>query len=179
MVLLMMGLRGVGDSLTPLWFMGLSVVLDSTLNPVFILGLGPAPRMGIAGSATATLLANYHLADRDGRSTSMRATCRSGCADAELRFLIPNRALRARDRGQGLSDGPADAGGIVRGGLAMIGLVNRGGVVVTAAYGVTQQLWTYIQMPAMAIGAARSARWRRRISAPAGGIGSAGSRDRR
>src|SRR3546814_6010900 len=41
--------------------------------------------------------------------------------------------------------------------LAMLGLVNREGVVTTAAYGVTQQLWTYVQMPAMALGAAVSA----------------------
>ena len=39
----------------------------------------------------------------------------------------------------------------------MMGLVNREGVEVTAAYGVAQQLWTYVQMPAMAIGAAVSA----------------------
>jgi Na+-driven multidrug efflux pump len=39
----------------------------------------------------------------------------------------------------------------------MLGLVNRHGVHVTAAYGVTQQLWTYVQMPAMALGAAVSA----------------------
>ena len=58
LTLLMMALRGAGDSLTPLWFMIVAVVLDSCLNPVFILGLGPAPRMGIAGSATATLVAN-------------------------------------------------------------------------------------------------------------------------
>src|SRR6476469_9188187 len=38
--------------------MVIAVLLDSTLNPVFILGLGPAPRMGIAGSATATVIAN-------------------------------------------------------------------------------------------------------------------------
>ena len=59
LTLLMMALRGAGDSLTPLWFMILSVVLDSGLNPVFILGLGPAPRMGIAGAAFSTLVANY------------------------------------------------------------------------------------------------------------------------
>src|SRR5213075_2099560 len=59
LTLLMMALRGAGDSLTPLWFMIVAVVLDSGLNPVFILGLGPAPRLGIAGSATATLVANY------------------------------------------------------------------------------------------------------------------------
>ena len=42
-VLLMMALRGAGDAMTPLWLMILAVVLDSGLNPVFILGLGPAP----------------------------------------------------------------------------------------------------------------------------------------
>ena len=49
LTLAMMALRGAGDSLTPLWFMIVAVVLDSGLNPVFILGLGPAPRLGIAG----------------------------------------------------------------------------------------------------------------------------------
>src|SRR3954465_6387357 len=59
MIVLMMGLRGSGDALTPLWFMIVAVVLDAGLNPVFILGLGPAPALGIAGSATATVIANY------------------------------------------------------------------------------------------------------------------------
>src|SRR6185295_18596714 len=53
-LVLIMGLRGTGDAMTPLWFMLVAVVLDSGLNPVFILGLGPAPALGIAGSATAT-----------------------------------------------------------------------------------------------------------------------------
>ena len=57
-VLLMMALRGSGDAMTPLFLMILAVVLDSGLNPVFILGFGPAPKLGIAGSATATLIAN-------------------------------------------------------------------------------------------------------------------------
>ncbi len=41
--------------------------------------------------------------------------------------------------------------------MAMFGLVNREGVDTAAAFGVTMQLWTYVQMPAMAIGAAVSA----------------------
>ena len=41
--------------------------------------------------------------------------------------------------------------------LAMIGLVNAEGVHTAAAYGVTMQLWAYVQMPAMAFGAAVSA----------------------
>jgi Na+-driven multidrug efflux pump len=52
-----MALRGAGDARTPFVFLVLNVVLDIALNPLFIFGLGPVPRMGIAGSATATLLA--------------------------------------------------------------------------------------------------------------------------
>src|SRR4051795_11004112 len=59
LTMLMMTLRGSGDAMTPLWFMIVAVILDGGLNPVFILGLGPAPRLGIAGSATATVIANY------------------------------------------------------------------------------------------------------------------------
>ena len=59
LTLLMMALRGAGDSLTPLWFMIVAVVLDSGLNPFFIRGSGPSPRMGIAGSAMSTLVGNY------------------------------------------------------------------------------------------------------------------------
>ena len=52
-----MVLRGAGDARTPFLFLLLCVVLDITLNPLFIFGWGPVPRMGIAGSATATLVA--------------------------------------------------------------------------------------------------------------------------
>jgi putative MATE family efflux protein len=155
MVLLMMGLRGVGDSLTPLWFMLLNVFLDSTLNPVFILGLGPAPQMGIAGSAMATLVAGY------GSLSAMIAyiylrDLPIRLRGSEWRFLVPDPALMRVILAKGFPMG-LQMLVVSSAALAMIGLVNREGVVVTAAYGVTQQLWTYIQMPAMAVGAAVSA----------------------
>src|SRR5438552_14095738 len=50
-------LRGAGDSKTPFYFMLLSVAIDIALNPVFIFGFGPIPRLGIAGSAVATVVA--------------------------------------------------------------------------------------------------------------------------
>ncbi len=56
---LMMALRGSGDAMTPLIFMGMAVLLDIALNPLFILGWGPLPALGIAGSALATAAANY------------------------------------------------------------------------------------------------------------------------
>ena len=53
---LMTVLRGAGDSRTPFYFMLLAVVLDIALNPLLIAGIGPFPRLGIAGSATSTLV---------------------------------------------------------------------------------------------------------------------------
>jgi len=41
--------------------------------------------------------------------------------------------------------------------LVMLGLVNHQGSIAVAAYGAVNQLWNYIQMPAMAIAAAVSA----------------------
>src|SRR5580704_7048493 len=54
---LMAVLRGAGDSRTPFVYLSMSVVLDIALNPLLIFGLGPVPRLGIAGSAIATLIA--------------------------------------------------------------------------------------------------------------------------
>jgi putative MATE family efflux protein len=155
LTMLMMALRGGGDSLTPLWFMMLDVVLDIALNPVFILGLGPAPRLGIAGSALATTIAAYvslssMIVYIYARDLPLRLRGR------ELRYLMPDRDLLRIILAKGFPIG-LQMIVISSSALAMLGLVNSHGVHVTAAYGVTQQLWTYVQMPAMALGAAVSA----------------------
>jgi putative MATE family efflux protein len=150
-----MALRGAGDSLTPLWFMILSVVLDSGLNPVFILGLGPAPRMGIAGAAFSTLVANYVaffalLIYVYARDLPLRLRGR------ELSYLLPDTAILRTIVTKGLPMG-IQMIIISVSALALVGLVNHEGVDTTAAFGVAMQLWTYVQMPAMALGAAVSA----------------------
>src|SRR3984957_20980337 len=53
---LQMAQRGAGDSRTPFYFMALAVVLDIILNPLLIAGVGPFPKLGIAGSAVSTLI---------------------------------------------------------------------------------------------------------------------------
>ncbi|MBV9884261.1 MAG: MATE family efflux transporter [Sphingomonadaceae bacterium] len=154
-IVLMMGLRGSGDALTPLWFMLVAVVLDAGLNPVFILGLGPAPRLGIAGSATATVIANYvgliglllYIYNRD---LPLRLRGR------ELRYLKPDPAILKTIVKKGFPMG-LQMIVISSSALATMGLVNREGVDTTAAFGVAMQLWTYLQMPAMALSAAASA----------------------
>ncbi|HEX2762277.1 MAG TPA: MATE family efflux transporter [Allosphingosinicella sp.] len=155
MVSWMMAMRGGGDAMTPLWFMILAVLLDSGLNPVLILGLGPAPRMGIAGAATATVIANFTslaalLAYVYRRDLPLRLR------GAELAYLKPDRAVLRTIVLKGLPMG-LQMIVISTSALALIGLVNREGVATTAAFGVAMQLWTYLQMPAMALGAAVSA----------------------
>lgn len=155
LTLAMMALRGAGDSMTPLWFMIVAVVLDSALNPILIRGLGPAPEMGIAGSATATLIANYaafvglvgyiYLKDLPLRLRGR-----------ELRYLWCDLKIMKTIVVKGFPMG-LQMVIISLSALALVGLVNREGVATTAAFGVAMQLWTYVQMPAMALGAAVSA----------------------
>lgn len=50
-------LRAWGDTLTPMWVMGISVVINIILDPFLIFGIGIFPRMGIRGAAVATVFA--------------------------------------------------------------------------------------------------------------------------
>ncbi len=50
-------LRGVGDSVTPLKFQAISVLINVALDPVLILGLLGAPKLGLNGAAYASIIA--------------------------------------------------------------------------------------------------------------------------
>lgn len=147
-------LRGAGDSRTPFRFLLLSVALDIVINPLLIFGLGPFPELGIAGAAWATLIAQaialagllYYMRHR-------RHMLWLGRRDAGLLMIDPAilRALVLKGVPMGLQ--------MVLISLAMImmmTMVNGYGTDTAAAYGASLQLWTYVQMPAMAIGAACS-----------------------
>lgn len=154
-VLLTSAMRGVGDAVTPLWNTVLNVALDAGLNPIFILGLGPIPAMGIAGSAIASVLATclsvlvliWQIYRRD-IVIRLRGP--------ELRWLIPDlrhaRPILVKGMPMGLSMIVMSLSSLV-----MIGLINREGVDMAAAYGVMTQLWSYAQMLAIAVGSAVSA----------------------
>lgn len=154
-IMLGMGLRGAGDSQTSLRFMILSVVLDVVLNPLLIAGIGPFPKLGIAGAALATAIASFVsmialVIYVYARNLPLRLR------GAELAYLIPARAELRYIVTKGLPMG-AQMLLISMGGVIMVGLVNREGAIASAAYGASLQVWTYLQMPAMAISAALSA----------------------
>jgi putative MATE family efflux protein len=50
------GFRAAGDTRTPFLLLLCSVAVALILDPVLILGLGPAPALGIAGAAVATIV---------------------------------------------------------------------------------------------------------------------------
>jgi putative MATE family efflux protein len=150
----MAALRGAGDSKTPFYFLMMSVVLDIVLNPLLIFGFGPIPAMGITGSATATLIAQY---------VSFAAM---------MRHIYKRRNPLALHAGEGhllRVDWTIVRAIVFKGvpmGLQMIVLassmvlflrvVNRFGSETAAAFAASMQLWNYIQMPALALGGAVS-----------------------
>ena len=150
-----MSLRGSGDAATPLRFMILATVLDVALNPVLILGLGPAPALGIAGSAWATVIAtSIGFVAMIGWIYAKDLPLR--LRGAELAWLRPRWEEARYLLSRGLPMGAQML--IISGaGVIMIGLVNREGLITAAAYGALLQIWNYIGMPAMAIGGAVSA----------------------
>lgn len=151
----MMALRGAGDSKTPFWFMLMSVGLDIVLNPMLIFGWGPLPEMGIRGSALATLIAQsstlvFMLAYLYKK---MNPLC---LGRGHLHCLKPNLEIVKLLIEKGVPMGMQMLV-ISSSALVMMSLVNGYGTATTAAYGVTAQIWTYVQMPALAIGASVSA----------------------
>lgn len=164
-IFMAMALRGAGDSRTPFFFIMLSAVIDVVLNPVLILGLFGMPQLGIAGAAWAMLTGQVIgggglLIYVYARDLPLRLR------GAELAYLRPDPALLRAIVGKGL---PIGLQVIVMSlsGLVMIYFVNRHGVTTTAAYGVISQLWSYVQMPAMAVGAGVSAMAAQNIGANA------------
>ena len=154
-IILQMGLRGSGDAKTPLIFMGLTVVLDIAFNPLLITGWGPFPELGITGSALAMVIAAVtsfiamvvYVYIRD-LPLRLRGH--------ELAYLRPDPAEMSYILAKGVPMG-AQMLIMSASGIIVVGLVNQEGLMMTAAYGAAMQLFTYIQMPSMAIGGAVSA----------------------
>jgi putative MATE family efflux protein len=147
-------LRGAGDSRTPFIYLAMAVALDVALNPLLIFGWGPVPRLGIAGSALATLIAQglsfaalvLHLYRVHHFLCIRRGELRLFIVDWSLVRLLVTKGVP-----MGLQMFVVSSSMI-----ALMSLVNRFGSEETAGFNAALQLWNYVQMPALAIGAAVS-----------------------
>ncbi|UUZ78963.1 MATE family efflux transporter [Paenibacillus sp. P26] len=147
---IMMVMRGAGDSKTPFYFMILSTALDIVLNPVFIFGLGPLPRLETAGAAVATDIAQFvSLLGLIAHLYRKKYFLRITREDRHLVRFDPQiiASLVKKGSPMGLQMMVVSTSAI-----AIVNLVNSFGSAAAAAYGAAMQLSSYVQMPAMAIG---------------------------
>lgn len=148
---LQMASRGSGDSRTSLYGTVVTLVVSAGLNPVLILGLGGLPKLGVAGAALTAGLAN--LAGVAAMAALLwRPASPLRLGREHLRLVLPRGPELRAILGNGLPIS-VHMNLVVFAQLVLIGLVNREGLNYTAAFGVSLQIWTYLQMPSFAISA--------------------------
>lgn len=142
-------LNGVGDTVTPMILMGISVALNLVLDPFFIFGWGPFPEWGVAGAAVATVLSRGLLA------LLGLLWLFSGHLGLHLRphHLRPRWGLIRKIISIG---GLSSIGqtGTALGFSIMNGALARIGTVVLSAFGIGNAFISIVLMPAMGLGQA-------------------------
>lgn len=140
-------IRAEGNPMLPAVVMVLSAVINIILDPVLIFGLGPIPAMGIAGAATATVIARaigtiilivYLISPR----TSFRF---------RPIYFLPNPKILAEIYRIGIASIAQTAGHSI-----VMVLINRTaasfGFIPLAVLGVIFRSFTFIIMPSVGIG---------------------------
>ncbi|ANN31888.1 MATE family efflux transporter [Bacillus thuringiensis serovar coreanensis] len=143
-------MRGTGDSKTPFYFLIVSTALNMIFLPVLIFGWLGAPKLDVYGAAYASVISTVitfivmlvylkkknHPLQLDG---TVRKYLRM---DGELLKLLLRLGI------------PASINMILvsLSEIAVIAFVNRYGSDATAAYGVVNQVASYVQMPAVSLG---------------------------
>lgn len=146
--------RGTGDAVSPMWALAAATCIGAVATPLLIAGVGGLPPLGATGAAASNLLAQvvafavllrrWHRAGHPlvaGGLRGARLAFDRGVGAQMLRIGVPASL-------QMLSMALAE--------MVLLGLVNRHGSAVTAAYGAATQLLSWLQFPAMCLGIAAS-----------------------
>lgn len=144
-------LRGFGDSRTPLLFLFYATVLNIALDPVFIFGLGPIPKMGVNGAALATILAQgvaFLLAVRFLNKTNELLAIRVNEIRCDL--SVTKQLLKI-----GVPAGLQQTV-VAMGHTVIMSVINSFGTLVVAAYGAANKIDSFFLQPSMSIGLATS-----------------------
>ena len=145
-------MRGVGDARTPLYIVTGTVALNFVLDPLFILGLGPVPAMGVAGAALATVI-TQGLAAVVG--LWMLFSGRYGIA-LRARHLVPDVATLWRLFKLG-APSAVEQSTRALGLMLMTILVAGFGTHTLAAYGIGTRMLSFVIIPALGLSQATSA----------------------
>ncbi len=145
-------LRGLGDSRTPLLFLFYATVANIILDPLMILGVGPFPRMGVAGAALATVISQALSTILAVRHLNRQ----NHLVQFDLRALKYDADLTRTTLRIGLPAGLQHTL-ISIGALAVNSVINTFGTDQVAAYGAAARLDQFAFMPAMSVGFATTA----------------------
>lgn len=140
-------LRGVGDTIRPMYLVIASNVLNMVLDPFLIFGWGPFPELGVAGAAWATLLARAIAA---GIGLWFLFTP-GGALTIRPRQLIPHWPTQYQILNLGLPGG-IDGAARSFSAVAMVALITRFGPVATAAYGIGVRVMSLVWTISGAVG---------------------------
>lgn len=132
-------LSAYGDTVTPMYVVGFSNLLNIVLDPILIFGIGPFPKMGIVGAAVATVFARFiasliavYILTKGKRGIKIRA-----------KYLIPKLNWLKKIFKIGL---PASIGNSFEafGFVVLMGILGRlpNARVAVAAYGIGDRLFS-------------------------------------
>ena len=142
-------MRGVGDTVTPLWALAISTLIGLVVTPALIRGWFGLPQLGVASAAVASIVSS--IVTLLWLGVHMRHIDHPLAPDAVLfRAMRFDRELL----GKVLRIGLPTAVQLVVMSLAeivLLGIVNRFGSDATAAYGAVNQVLGYVQFPAISI----------------------------
>jgi len=142
-------MRGVGDTVTPLYALGLSTAVGLVVTPALIRGWFGLPHMGVASGACAAVLSfvlalvwlAWHMRRRQHALAPDAVLIRHLWIDWEilkkvLRIGVPTGVQMIIIS---LSE------------VAVLSFVNQYGSNATAAYGAVNQILSYVQFPVLSI----------------------------
>jgi putative MATE family efflux protein len=142
-------LRGVGDTVTPLWALGISTAVSCILTPAFIRGWGGLPQLGVTSAAAAAIASfaaalgflAWHLLRTRHALAPNRELLRALRLDPRLLKLVLKIGLPTGLQMIVISVAE----------IALLWMVNSYGSNATAAYGAVNQVVNYVQFPALSI----------------------------
>lgn len=148
-ILLTQLMRGVSDTVTPLYALLLSTAVSCIATPAFIRGWGGLPQLGVTGAAAATIVSfvaalaflAWHMRRRDHALAPDMELLRALRVDFNLLRLVVRIGLPTGVQMVVISLAE----------IAVLALVNRFGSQATAAYGAVNQIVNYVQFPALSI----------------------------
>ena len=142
-------LRGVGDTVSPLYTLLISTALGLVITPALIRGWGGLPQLGTASGAVASLVsmltATTWLAFRLRRIKSPLAPDAQFLQQLRIKLQILKPVLKI-----GVPTG-VQMIVISLAEVALLSMVNSYGSGAIAAYGAVNQVVAYVQLPAISI----------------------------